>query len=162
MKEIYRVAGYVKLAKLWERSKDEAVALHQGYFQERVASEKRFELQGIYIDITGNKNIYRRREMVRLLKQCQLGVVDVILAQTRAYLAANAKELSYLLKYLDDLPFEIEIVTDDEDKPIDTIQNYDHQKESLKRMADNYVSITIADYQDWRDKLLKAMNELEE
>ena len=28
----YKVGGYVKLAKLWERSKDAAVAYHSSYY----------------------------------------------------------------------------------------------------------------------------------
>ena len=31
----YKVGGYVKLAKLWERSKDVAVAYHSSYYAER-------------------------------------------------------------------------------------------------------------------------------
>ncbi len=29
----YKVGGYVKLAKLWERSKDAAVAYHSSYYE---------------------------------------------------------------------------------------------------------------------------------
>ena len=31
----YKVGGYVKLAKLWERSKDAAVAYHSAYYAEK-------------------------------------------------------------------------------------------------------------------------------
>ena len=31
----YKVGGYVKLAKLWERSKDAAVAYHSSYYAEK-------------------------------------------------------------------------------------------------------------------------------
>jgi len=32
MERKYKVGGYVKLAKLWERSKDAAVAYHSSYY----------------------------------------------------------------------------------------------------------------------------------
>ena len=31
----YKVGGYVKLAKLWERAKDAAVAYHSSYYAEK-------------------------------------------------------------------------------------------------------------------------------
>ena len=31
----YKVGGYVKLAKLWERAKDAAVAYHSSYYTEQ-------------------------------------------------------------------------------------------------------------------------------
>ena len=32
MNENYRVGGYVKLAKLWERKREEAIQLHEEYY----------------------------------------------------------------------------------------------------------------------------------
>ena len=56
----YKVGGYVKLAKLWERSKDVAVAYHSSYYAERFRDDVDKRLVGVYIDITGNKEIYKR------------------------------------------------------------------------------------------------------
>ena len=67
----YKVGGYVKLAKLWERSKDAAVAYHSSYYAEKFKDDADKRLVGVYIDITGNKEIYKRPEMVHLLKDCK-------------------------------------------------------------------------------------------
>ena len=67
----YKVGGYVKLAKLWERSKDAAVAYHSSYYAEKFRDDADKRLVGVYIDITGNKEIYKRPEMVHLLKDCK-------------------------------------------------------------------------------------------
>lgn len=58
----YKVGGYVKLAKLWERSKDAAVAYHSSYYAEKFRDDADKRLVGVYIDITGNKEIYKRRK----------------------------------------------------------------------------------------------------
>ena len=79
----------MKLAKLWERSKDAAVAYHSSYYAEKFRDGTDKRLVGVYIDITGNKEIYKRPEMVHLLKDCKKGAVNLIFSQTRAYLAAN-------------------------------------------------------------------------
>ena len=50
----YKVGGYVKLAKLWERSKDAAVAYHSSYYAEKFRDDADKRLVGVYIDITGN------------------------------------------------------------------------------------------------------------
>ena len=74
----YKVGGYVKLAKQWERSKDAAVAYHSSYYAEKFRDDADKRLVGVYIDITGNKEIYKRPEMVHLLKDCKKGVVNLI------------------------------------------------------------------------------------
>ena len=96
----YKVGGYVKLAKLWERSKDAAVAYHSSYYAEKFRDDADRRLVGVYIDITGNKEIYKRPEMVHLLKDCKNGSVNLIFSQTRAYIAANTCDFCFLLKYL--------------------------------------------------------------
>lgn len=50
----YKVGGYVKLAKLWERSKDAVVAYHSAYYAEKFKTDSDKKLVGVYIDITGN------------------------------------------------------------------------------------------------------------
>ena len=69
----YKVGGYVKLAKLWERSKDAVVAYHSSYYAEKFKDDTDKELFGAYIDITGNKEIFKRPEMVHLLRDCKKG-----------------------------------------------------------------------------------------
>lgn len=91
-----KVAGYVKLAKLWERSRDEAIAFHSSYYANKYSDSSQFQLVGTYIDITGKKEIRQRPEMLRLIRDCSLGKVECIDALTSGYLAANAKEFSYL------------------------------------------------------------------
>ena len=96
----YKVGGYVKLAKLWELSKDAAVAYHSSYYAEKFRDDADKRLVGVYIDITGNKEIYKRPEMVHLLKDCKKGAVNLIFSQTRAYLAANTCDFCQNLKEL--------------------------------------------------------------
>ena len=149
----YKVGGYVKLAKLWERAKDAAVAYHSSYYAEKFRDDADKRLVGVYIDITGNKEIYKRPEMVHLLKDCKNGSVNLIFSQTRAYIAANTCDFCFLLKYLFDLPMRVDIVTDDDDQRIDTILDFDNQRQSLKDLAEKYTSIRRKDYLEWRIRL---------
>lgn len=142
---------------MWERSREEAVALHTAYFQELCASEDGITLQDVYIDITGNKHIYKRQEMVRLLRSCLSGEVDVIRTPTRAYIAPNSEEFCYLIKYLFDLSQRIDIITDDNDRRIDTLLNVENQRECLYRMAESFVNLDISEYGEWVRNLENAM-----
>ena len=157
----YKVGGYVKLAKLWERSKDAAVAYHSSYYAEKFRDDADKRLVGVYIDITGNKEIYKRPEMVHLLKDCKNGSINLIFSQTRAYLAANTCDFCFLLKYLFDLPMRVDIVTDDDDQRIDTILDVDNQRQSLKDLAEKYTSIRRKDYLEWRIRLEHEMTKAE-
>lgn len=160
MSNLYHVAGYVKLAKLWERSRDQAVPYHKEYYRNKFSDASDVELVDVYIDITGNKQIYRRREMVRLLRDCSQGKVNCIATQTKAYLAPNTEELCFLLFFLFHLKYRIDIVSEDNPMQFDTIRNPEQQREALVKMANDYVSLNRTAYSDWENKLREAMNKL--
>ncbi len=159
MSEQYRVAGYVKLAKLWERSREAALQYHRAYYAEKYGERKDAELIDVYVDITGQKQIYRRSEMLRLLSDCRSGKVNCIAAQTKGYLAANTQELCYLLQFLFELPLRIDIVTEDTVFRIDTLLNVDSQRMALQKMANDYIALDENAYTAWKDKLLRVMNQ---
>ena len=85
---------------------------HSSYYAEKFKTDSDKKLVGVYIDITGNKEIYKRPEMVHLLKDCKNGSINLIFSQTRAYLAANTCDFCFLLKYLFDLPMPIRTVSE--------------------------------------------------
>ena len=159
-KEVYHVAGYVKLAKLWERSAESAINYHNHYYSEKYAEDPCMELYGVYVDITGQKEIRKRRQMIQLICDCINGHVDCIATQTRAYLAANNRELFYLIRLLFDLPYAVEIVTEDEQYHIDTIKNVDNQKQALSAMAFDYIKMNPKDYEDWRKEILVEVRKI--
>ena len=66
---IIRVAGYVKLAKLWERNAPKAIEYQNDYYSLKFSDTSKYRLVGVFIDITGKKEIYNRPEMLRLLHE---------------------------------------------------------------------------------------------
>ena len=158
----FRVAGYVKLAKLWEKNRVEAVLLHNRYFSKRFTGEDHYDFVGAYIDITGNRNIRQRPEMIRLLRDCLAGQIDVIYTQTKAYLAANSREFFYLLKFIFELEHRVEIITEDTDYNINTIINAENQVSELRNMVNRYSALNPDDYSEWKAEILKAISMQEE
>ena len=158
MSERYKVAGYVKLAKLWERSKDTAIPYHHQYYKMKFEDSPDFELVDVYIDITGRKEIRHRPEMLRLLHDCREGRINCIAVQTRAYLAANTVEFCSLLRYLFDMATPIQIITEDEQYNINTILNDDHQKEELYRMARRFTEINPDEYRKWLEGIFLGID----
>ena len=152
----YRVAGYVKLAKLWERSRDKAVSYHNQYYRDKFQSNVEMDLYGVYIDITGQKNIKKRPEMVHLIHDCLDGKVNCIAVQTRAYLAADNEEFFYLIHLLLNMSPPVHIVTEDDNYKIDTIRNEENQVEALKKMALDFVSMNQDGYNAWKVEVLQA------
>lgn len=165
-----KVAGYVKLAKLWEKQKKIAVSYHEEYYRRMFEDSEVFELAGVYVDITGNKDIYKRSEMLRLLKYCVDGKVDCIVTLTKGYLAANMRDFSYLFKYLMDaragkIDFITEDEYDEEDKSgfyIDTLKNEDNQKGALTEMVEQLVSLYPREYEEWKERVNNAIEKLQE
>ena len=157
---IIRVAGYVKLAKLWERNAPKAIEYQNDYYSLKFSDTSKYRLVGVFIDITGKKEIYNRPEMLRLLHECEKGNIDVIAAQTRGYLAANTKEFCYLINFLATLDKKIEIVTEDDNYNINTARNIDQQKEALQKMACDYIALNPQDYLDWYSEVKNAIFDL--
>ena len=157
---IIRVAGYVKLAKLWERNAPKAIEYQSDYYSLKFSDTAKYRLVGVFIDITGKKEIYNRPEMLRLLHECEKGNIDVIAAQTRGYLAANTKEFCYLIHFLATLDKKIEIVTEDDNYNINTARNIDQQKEALQKMACDYIALNPQDYLDWYSEVKNAIFDL--
>jgi len=157
MKKEYKVGGYVKLAKLWERSRDAAIAYHNEYYRSKFQNDPKMCLCDVYIDITGNKEIRRRKQMLRLLGDCMAGKINCIATQTRAYLAANNEEFFHLIHLLFSLEPSIEIVTEDLDYNIDTIRDEDDQRDAMKKMAADYVNMNPATYKKWKDNILRGI-----
>ena len=162
MGKTYKVAGYVKLAKLWERTGEEAFQYHNEYFHNKYDGADEMELVGVYVDITGQKEIRKRPEMIRLLSDCVNGRINCISTQTKAYLAANNREFFYLLHFLFELKSEIAIVTEDKNYHINTIENPEKQKEALRSMVNDYVNLNPADYSDWRMQIYREINKVHE
>ena len=153
------VAGYVKLAKLWERNREEAIQLQHEYYADLMERHPEYYLVDVYVDITGNKEIRKRREMVRLLGDCVSGKIDLIYSQTKAYLAANTKEFCFFLKFLLGLEKRVDLITEDSNYNINTIIDKDNQREELFKMADKYCNLNPADYNKWEEQMHKLIGE---
>ena len=144
-----KVAGYVKLAKLWEKRRAQAMEYHTKYYAKKYSDSDEFELFDVYIDITGRKEIKNRPEMLRLINDCKEGRIDCIATQTRADLAANTGEFCSLIRYLFDMARPIHIITEDDAYNINTIINEDHQREELYRMAYSFTEMNPEEYRKW-------------
>lgn len=156
----YQVAGYVKLAKLWETKRDKAIAYHKAYYERKYKSDERMELVGVYVDITGNKHVYHRNDMLRLLNDCRSGKVNCIAAQTSGYLAPNLEEFCYLYSYISELNIDIAIITEDSQYQINTIDNPENQGEALARMARQYTAALSKEYAVWKYRLEKRIEKV--
>lgn len=154
----YLVAGYVKNALLWKnRNPEEMIAYNRLYFEEQLSGMENMELVDIYVDVTGNKETYKRPEMVRLLKDITKGRVNMIYSRTSGYIAANVNELCMLMGFLFEQDEMVDIYTEDEEYQFDTITNPDHQIEELQRMAIGYCTLYRTAYEEWKAKLLGQM-----
>jgi len=158
MEKKYKVAGYVKNALLWKkRNPEEMMAYNRAYFEKQLEGEDNMELVDVYVDVTGNKETYKRPEMVRLLRDVMNGKVNLIYARTSGYIAANTNELCMLMKFLFEQDEMVDLFTEDPVYQFDTIDNPDNQLEELHRMADAYCNIRQDEYMSWRSKLLEQM-----
>lgn len=85
MEKKYKIGGYVKRAKLNLRNEKDIRAFHRGIFESRYGELEDGELVDVYIDITGCKETSKRPEMLRLMRDCADGRVNLIVAETKAY-----------------------------------------------------------------------------
>lgn len=158
MERKYKVAGYVKNALLWKkRNPEEMIAYNRAYFEKQLEGVDNMELVDVYVDVTGNKETYKRPEMVRLIRDVMIGKVNLIYARTSGYIAANTNELCMLMEFLFEQNEMVDLFTEDPIYQFDTISNLDHQLEALHRIADAYCNIRNEEFQIWKNKLLEQI-----
>lgn len=160
--KIYRIGGYVKRAKLNLRNSEDVKAFHRGIFERRFGGFVDGTLVDVYIDITGYKETYKRPEMLRLMRDCANGKVNLIFSETKGYLAANTREFCYWLHFIFNVEQRVDIITDDSDFNINTILNEEHQREALIKMAEDYIYLNPPDHQRWLSSVVSAIANLGE
>ena len=158
----YKIGGYVKRAKLNLRNEKDIRAFHRGIFETRFGGFEDGELVDVYIDITGYKETSKRPEMLRLMRDCADGKVNLIFAETKGYLAANTREFCYWLNFIFNLNERVDIITDDEQFNINTIMNADSQREALIKMAEDYIYLNPPDHQKWLAGVVASIALLED
>ncbi len=158
--KVYKIGGYVKRAKLNLRNSADVKAFHRGIFEQRFGDFEDGELIDVYIDITGYKETYKRPEMLRLMRDCSDGKVNLIFSETKGYLAANTRELCYWLHFIFNVNQRVDIITDDEEFNINTILNDDGQREALMKMADDYIYLNPPDHLRWINNVICAIADL--
>lgn len=138
---IFRIGGYVKRAKLNLRNEREIRAFHRNAIERRFGDFEDGTLVDVYIDITGYKETVKRPEMLRLMRDCADGKVNLIFAETKGYLAANTREFCYWLHFIFNLKERVDIITDDDQFNINTILNPDEIRMKLGRSYSDYEAL---------------------
>lgn len=159
---IFRIGGYVKRAKLNLRNEREIRAFHRNAIERRFGDFEDGTLVDVYIDITGYKETAKRPEMLRLMRDCADGKVNLIFAETKGYLSANTREFCYWLHFIFNLKERVDIITDDDKFNINTILNADKQREALIKMAEDYIYLNPPDHQKWLNGVVSAITNLRE
>lgn len=159
-KTVYNIGGYVKRAKLNLRNGEEIKAFHRDIIEQRFEEFEDGTLVDVYIDITGHKETYKRPEMLRLMRDCADGKVNLIFSETKGYLAANTREFCYWLHFIFNVEQRVDIITDDSQFNINTILNEDHQREALIKMAEDYIYLNPPDHRKWLSSVVSAIMNL--
>lgn len=159
---IFRIGGYVKRAKLNLRNEREIRAFHRNAIERWFGDFEDGTLVDVYIDITGYKETAKRPEMLRLMRDCADGKVNLIFAETKGYLSANTREFCYWLHFIFNLKERVDIITDDDQFNINTILNADKQREALIKMAEDYIYLNPPDHQKWLNGVVSAITNLRE
>lgn len=90
---IFRIGGYVKRAKLNLRNEREIRAFHRNAIERRFGDFEDGTLVDVYIDITGYKETAKRPEMLRLMRDCADGKVNLILQKPRIFECKHTRVL---------------------------------------------------------------------
>ena len=149
----HRVSYYTR------RSPDE-VDVNQDYdtlcketFSGRFAEADESETVSYYLDICHQSDITQRPQMLRLLRDCVDGKVDLVVMDNPERVAENMKELIFLLYFLLhlDRPPEIAILN-----CLSTGVSKS-KKKSILRATEQIVSKQKVNYTHWKNRILRGM-----
>lgn len=102
-----RVASYSRVSSVLESQKS-SIENQETHFEEQIRSNSEWEFAGSYVDegITGTKADVRP-ELQRLLEECKLGKIDLILTKSISRFARNTKECLEMVRELNSLGVHI-------------------------------------------------------
>ena len=122
-------------------------------FRGRFAEAGETETASYYLDICHQSDISQRPQLVRLLRNCVDGKVDIVVMDYPQRVANNMMELIFLLYFLLHLerPPEIAILN-----CLSTGVSKS-KKKSIMRVTEQIVSEQKSDYTHWKNRILRGM-----
>ena len=122
-------------------------------FRGRFAEAGETETASYYLDICHQSDISQRPQLVRLLRNCVDGKVDLVVMDDPERVAASMNELFFLLYFLLHLerPPEIAILN-----CLSTGVSKS-KKKSIMRVTEQIVSEQKSDYTHWMNRILRGM-----
>lgn len=122
-------------------------------FRGRFAEAGETETASYYLDICHQSDISQRPQLVRLLRNCVDGKVDIVVMDYPQRVANNMMELIFLLYFLlhVEKPPEISILN------CLSTEISKCKKESILQVTERIVSNQKADYTHWEDRILHGM-----
>ena len=122
-------------------------------FRGRFAEAGETETASYYLDICHQSDISQRPQLVRLLRNCVDGKVDIVVMDYPQRVANNMMELIFLLYFLlhVEKPPEISILN------CLSTEISKCKKESILRVTEQIVSNQKVDYTHWENRILRGM-----
>ena len=122
-------------------------------FRGRFAEAGETETASYYLDICHQSDISQRPQLVRLLRNCVDGKVDIVVMDYPQRVANNMMELIFLLYFLlhVEKPPEISILN------CLSTEVSKCKKESILRVTEQIVSNQKVDYTHWENRILHGM-----
>ena len=122
-------------------------------FRGRFTEAGETETASYYLDICHQSDISQRPQLVRLLRNCVDGKVDIVVMDYPQRVANNMMELIFLLYFLLHLerPPEIAILN-----CLSTGVSKS-KKKSIMRVTEQIVSEQKSDYTHWKNRILRGM-----
>lgn len=111
-----------------------------------------------YIDICGRTEITMCPQMLRLLRDCRNGKIDLVFAESITYVAPRMIDVIFWLYYLLHLNHKVEIIVD---LALNTERSSDHRQRTIEA-TESIVQKDYEKYAKWEAELLNAMNKLGE
>ena len=89
--KLLRAAAYVRVSTEMD-TQDGSFEVQKDYYEHLITSNPTLEFVGIYGDHKSGRNMKKRPELQRLLKDCKAGLVDVIFCKSISRFSRNMRE----------------------------------------------------------------------
>ncbi len=107
MPTLLRVAAYARVSMETDRL-THSLAAQVSYFSDLIQKNPSWQYVGVYADefVTGT-NIEKRTEFQRLIKDCEAGLIDIVLVKSISRFARNTVDLLTAVRHLKEIGVEI-------------------------------------------------------
>jgi len=149
----FRIGYYTRRSPVELQSIQDPYSFCQQLFEKKYGKHANSEQEHYYFDVCEVRNTANCPQMIRMLRDCMNGRINLVVVESSQRTAKNMHALFYWLYFMLHLDHQVEIIICD---AINTMTNIDMRQRVIKA-TENIIASMPDEYVRWKHEVLIAI-----